>query len=286
MRQLLMVPLVLALAVAAAPSWAGSFSGPTDTTHAIDPAIPSGSPLFVEWADEILPLGAGTYFAPGGVLAISTTGYNALGDLSAEEIVRGDSPGYLTVSFPRGIRNGSGFDFAVFENGGMYFPDPYLHAELAYVEVSSSGTDFARFPSISTNTTYYGTYGPDFGGYDSTQIHNLAGKHANGYGTPFDLGDLVNDPLVLSGAVDLDNIQYVRLVDIPGSGAFLDSKGHPILDNWPTYYPDYDTAGFDFRLPAGQGIGVINAVPEPSALGLLAMLGATFVGTRRNRRPR
>jgi len=280
MRPLWMMTLGLIVAIATNSAWAISYSGPTDTTHLIDPAIPSGSGLFVEWADEILPLGAGTYFAPEGSTVISETGINSLGDLTADEIANGDSPGFLTVRFPHGIRNGVGFDFAVFENGMIYPEEPYLVAELAYVEVSSNGTDFARFPSISTNTTYQGEYGPDFGGYDSTRIHNLAGKHAGGYGTPFDLDDLVNDPLVLDSALDLDNIQYVRLVDIPGNGSFLDSEDHPILDNWMTY----GTGGFDFRLPAGQGVGVINAVPEPCSLVLLAMFGLVLIGSRSARR--
>ena len=51
-------------------------------------------------------------------------------------------------------------------------------------------------------------------------------REERGYGTPFDLSDLLSDPLVLSGAVDLNNIQYVKLVDIPGNGSFLDSQGH------------------------------------------------------------
>ena len=43
---------------------AGPYSGPTDTANPIDPAIPSGSPLFTEWASAIDP--ARTQFAPGG----------------------------------------------------------------------------------------------------------------------------------------------------------------------------------------------------------------------------
>jgi len=243
---------------------AGPYSGPTDTSHATDPAIPSDSSLFVEWANAIDA--TRTYFAPRGSTSISDTDYNFLGDLDESEIINGDSSGFLTVTFSSGICDGSGHDFAVFENGFIFPNDPYLFAELAHVEVSSNGDNFVRFPSISTNTSWEGDYGRAFAGYDSTNIFNLAGKHAGGFGTPFDLADLLCDDLVLSGAVDLNNIQYVRLVDIPGNGSYLDSLGNPILDNWLTAEP---TGGFDFRLPVGQGVGVINAVPEPSTVVLL-----------------
>ena len=268
----------LSLILANTTAWAGVYSGPTDTTNSIDPAIPSTSTRFVEWANAIDP--ARTYFAPRGSTAISATGYNSLGDLDASQIAAGQSPGFLTVTFPTGIRNGSGADFAMFENGFTYGSPNGLFMELAYVEVSSNGTDFVRFPSISTNTAPVAGSGA-FAGYDTSNVYNLAGKNAAGYGTPFDLADLLSDASVLSGAVDLSAIQYVKLVDIPGNGSFLDSRGHPILDNWLTT----GSGGFDFRLPVGQGVGVINAIPEPGSLVLLAsgMAAALTVRCRRRK---
>ncbi len=50
---------------------AGLYSGPTDTTNSIDPAIPSTSTRFVEWANAIDP--ARTHFAPRGSTTISAT---------------------------------------------------------------------------------------------------------------------------------------------------------------------------------------------------------------------
>lgn len=256
---------------------AGPYSGPQQTVHPVDPAILANSPLFQEWANAIRSLGAGTYFAPRGSASISLTGFNSLGDLDAAQIANGDSPGFLTVTFPRGIRNGVGADFAVFENAFTFGSPNGLFAELAYVEVSTNGTDFARFPSLSLNTTPVQGSGA-FAGYDMSNVWNLAGKHAEGYGTPFNLDDLLPDPLVTGGSVNLQNIQYVRLVDIPGNGAFKDSLGNGILDNWLTS----GSGGFDFRLPAGQGIGVINAIPEPSALAVVAGgLAAAVVRRRR-----
>ena len=253
---------------------AGPYSGPTDTANAIDPAIASGSPLFQEWADAIDA--SRTAFAPEGSTVIDETGgFNSLGDLTQAQIDNGDPVGFLTVTFPNGVRNGSGADFAVFENGFGFGSPNGLFAELAYVEVSSNGQDFARFPSISTNVAPVVGSNP-FAGYDTSNIFNLAGKHAGGFGTPFDLDDLLTDPLVTSGDVDLDDIQYVRLVDIPGSGDFLDSQGNPILDNWHTT----GTGGFDFRLGEGLGVGVINVVPEPTSMLLLAG-GLGFLARRR-----
>jgi hypothetical protein len=256
---------------------AGIYSGPTDTTNAIDPAIPSSSPSFVEWANAIDA--NRTYFAPRGSTTITNTGVNSLGDLDAAQIANGDLPGYLTVTFPHGVRNGAGADFATFENGFSFGTPNGLFAELAYVEVSTNGTNFARFPSISTNTGPVTGSGA-FAGFDTSNMFNLAGKHASGFGTPFDLSDLASDPLVSGGVVDLNNIQFVKLVDVPGNGAFLDSQGHPIIDNWLTT----GTGGYDFQLPAGKGVGVLNAVPEPTAVMPTLMIALVTFSSRARQR--
>lgn len=268
------------LSIACSSATAGIYSGPTDISHPIDPAWQASDPRFVEWANVIDA--SRTLFGPRGSTTIdSSGGINSLGDLDAADIAAGISPGFLTVTFPSGIRNGPGADFAVFENGFVFPGEPNLNAELAYVDVSTNGTDFARFPSLSLNTTFAGTFGQSFGGFDATHIYNLAGKHAAGFGTPFDLDELASDPLVLGGAVDLNNIQFVRLFDIPGNGDFLDSQGNPILDAWLTT----GTGGFDFALGVGRGVGVIHVVPEPSTLSFRALLVAGL-GLARRRGPR
>jgi hypothetical protein len=107
---------------------------------------------------------------------------NALGQASgtSEQCVSFGDGGIATLTFAHPIQNGEGPDFCVFENG---FTDTYL--ELAFVEVSSDGEHFVRFPSVSlTQTT---TQIDGFGSLDATKIHNLAGKYRQGYGTPFDL---------------------------------------------------------------------------------------------------
>lgn len=264
----------LLLSLSATAASAGIYSGPSQTSHPIDAAIPSNSPLFTEWANAIDA--SRTYFAPRGATTISPTGFNSLGDLDATQIAAGDQVGCLTVTFPTGVKNAAGADFAIFENGFAFGSPNGLFAELAYVEVSSNGIDFARFPSISTNVAPVTGSGA-FAGFDMSNVYNLAGKHAGGFGTPFNLDDLLTDPLVIGGAVNLTSIQYVKLVDVPGNGSYLDSLGNPIRDNWLTT----GSGGFDFRLPAGQGVGVINAVPEPASLALAGV--AALLSWRRRR---
>lgn len=180
---------------------------------------------------------------------------------AGDVVVLGDS-GSITLTFGGYITNGTGADFAVFENS---FSDTFL--ELAWVEVSSDGTNFFRFPNASLTAAPVSAYGST----DPTNLNGLAGKYKGGFGTPFDL-----DRLVGANGLDLDKVQYVRIVDIVGNGTAFDSAGRPIYDPFPTY----GTGGFDL-----DAVGVINfaafpavtpAVPEPSVLATfgvgLAML--------------
>jgi hypothetical protein len=74
--------------------------------------------------------------------------------------------------------------------------------------------------------------------------------------------------MVLSGKVDLNNIKYVRIVDIPGGGYYSDeanSAGYPDPNTAPEYsiyevdHPIYDawvtagSGGFDL-----EALGVLN----------------------------
>jgi hypothetical protein len=183
----------------------------------------------------------------------------ALGDLTAQQIGAGAPVGQITLQMIGGgagsIRDLPGADFVVFENGviaqfGTGGAGPGgIFGELAYVEVSSNGVDFARFPSVSLTPSAVGGYGS----IDATNLFNLAGKHANAdgesWGTPFDLAALANHPLVLAGTVDLNLVSYVRLVDIPGNGSFLDASARPIYDAWVTI----GSGGFDL-----EAVGAIS----------------------------
>lgn len=187
--------------------------------------------------------------------------------------------GWITVGFDQAIYNGSGVDFAVWENGFISAQPGdkgLLFAELMFVEVSSNGTDFARFSSVCQNPAPV----DGFGCIDPTYYHNVAGKHPNGNdgrdeGTPFDLGDLLADPLVSQGLLDLNNIQYVKVIDVVGDGSTFDSLGHPMYDPYPT---PFSSGGADL-----DAIGVLNAVPIPGAVWLLGSGLLGLIGIRRKK---
>lgn len=143
--------------------------------------------------------------------------------------------GEIILTFDKAITNGQGDDFAVFENS---FSDTFL--ELAWVEVSSDGVNFFRFPNYSFTENPVG----GFGSVDPTNIKGLAGKYKGGFGTPFDLEALKNQQ-----GLDVNAITHVRLVDIVGDGAALDSLGQVIYEPYPTV----QSAGFDL-----DAVGVIN----------------------------
>lgn len=222
------------------------------------------NPLFYGWATGARnylpddPDSVSDLFGQAALALGPVTGDNfnvvSLGDLDAGQIAAGAAPGRITLSFDRKIEDKPGADFVVFENavvgatntggagaGGVF-------GELAYVEVSSNGVDFARFPSASLTRAAVGQYGS----IDPTNVFGLAGKHVNAYGdcwgTPFDLSALAGDALVTGGLVDLRAVQFVRFVDIPGNGAFADSAGRPIFDPWLTL----GSGGFDL-----EAVGVI-----------------------------
>jgi len=113
--------------------------------------------------------------------------------------------GSITLIFDTPIVDGSGFDFAIFENS---FNDVFL--ELAKVSVSSDGVNFVQFDALSTVPAPVN----GFGSVDATDLEQIAGKYRGGFGTPFDLAQLAGNPLL-----DVNNVSYVRLQDIIGDGS-------------------------------------------------------------------
>ena len=212
-------------------------------------AVAFDSPNIVAWATSVevtrgyINIEDTTATYQGNNKANFGTVENAIGpanNISTSSISLGDS-GIAIVTFNRPITNGTGFDFAVFENG---VTDNFL--ELAHVEVSSDGVHYVRFPSHSLTQTQSPV--GSFGAIDPTNIYNLAGKYRVGYGTPFDLEEL-KDSLNL----DVEKITHVKIIDAVGSlGAHgtVDSYGNKINDPFPTLF---HTGGFDLN-----GIGVIN----------------------------
>ncbi|MGV3610678.1 MAG: T9SS type A sorting domain-containing protein [Fluviicola sp.] len=213
-------------------------------------AIKKDSSCFVGWATGgtvirgFIDIADTTAISGGSNRASFGNLQNALGPATGtitDVLSLGDS-GVATLSFNQFIMDGPGYDFAVFENG---FADNYI--EVAHVEVSSDGIHFFRFPSTTevpvitqaSNSTYT----------DCRMINNLAGKYRIGYGTPFDLSDLPNDPDLNKSAV-----QFVRIIDAIGaiSGhTTTDQFGTVINDPYPT---PFESGGFDL-----EAVGIINA---------------------------
>jgi len=177
--------------------------------------------------------------------------------------------GSITLGFDDKIHDGPGADFAVFENG--FYSEFGLFAEFAFVEVSSDGVVFAGFDPVTTRVLPV----LPFEEVDPADYAGFAGDEESGYGTLFDLSDLIGDPLVASGDIDLMDINYVRVTDVIGNGSTVDSLGSPVYDPYPTPLGE---SGFDL-----DGVGVIN-VPEP-ALALSLLFGwLTLLGLERRYR--
>lgn len=220
-------------------------------------AIHMNSPRFVSWADGYRNVAYGSNVAPNWKTPAKALG-KANGTTS--DIVCLGRGGSITLTFSTPITNGEGYDFAVFENA---FDDNFL--ELGWVEVSSDGIHFCRFPNY-----YTGVNKVDGGdGHSPTWIYGLASKYRQGYGTPFDLQELQDayDTIRNGKAgflsqtyrnsitanfpyLDLNNIGYVKIIDIVGDGSAKDATGlRTIYDPYPTV----GSAGFDL-----DAIGVIN----------------------------
>ena len=208
----------------------------------------------------------------------------------------------ITLTFDRPIPNGPGWDFAVFNNAFLS-ADPdladrgggtnyvfynsgtnrvpvargynFVWCKPAFVDVSSDAIDWARFPVTYLNTdVLFQASVPDSPEHwlsqDVTMIDGLAGKAVLQYGTPFSLSALTNDPKVVDGLVDLNNIRYIRLTDVIGDGSTTDQHGNPI---YSPYYdgtqlpalvaaPDSSTDGFCLR-----GVAILE-LPVPTISGV------------------
>ncbi|MDX2173010.1 MAG: T9SS type A sorting domain-containing protein [Bacteroidota bacterium] len=171
---------------------------------------------------------------------------SAIGYADGTNVVSLGDGGNAIVTFPSPIKNGVGFDFCVFENP---FNDNFL--ELAFVEVSSDGVNFTRFPATS-NTQTLTQIGPFDLTSDATQLNNLAGKYKANYGTPFDLQELQGTP-----GLDVNNITHVKIIDVVGNitnqFATYDKNNNVINDPWPTAFA---SGGFDL-----DAVGVIHQQP-------------------------
>ena len=206
-------------------------------------AIAKDSSIFIMWASKA-QVERGPMNISDKNLGLVTFGSisDAIGKADGRVISLGDK-GEITLQFEYPISDGNGFDFAVFENS---FNNTFL--ELAFVEVSSDGSRFVRFPatSLSQNSVQFG----NDASMNPTFLNNLAGKYRGSYGTPFDLNELKD-----SLGIDLERITYIKLIDVVGSidpkFGSRDGKNNFINDPYPTPYP---SGGFDL-----DAVGVIHS---------------------------
>jgi hypothetical protein len=184
-------------------------------------------------------------------------GVTSVGDSSAATglsdgsvVSLGDS-GVAVLRFARPIRNEAGADFAVFENGFAKTGDPELaFLELAFVEVSSDGINYTRFPATSgtPDTEQISSIG-GMSYINARRLNNLAGKYIGTWGTPFDLAELSGTP-----GLDINAVTHVRIVDVIGDVgpyASFDDAGNVVNDPFPTAFA---SGGFDL-----DAVGVLNA---------------------------
>jgi hypothetical protein len=205
-------------------------------------AMYKDSSAFVAWASACK--------ITRGLQDISNTssGYATVGDSSSAiniadgNVVSLGDGGSAICTFAHEIYNGIGYDFAVFENS---FDGDYL--EFGFVEVSSDGVNFFRFPATSNTQDTLQTGA--FGDSDATKVNNLGGKYIVQYGTPFDLNEMQG----ISG-LDINHITHVKIIDVVGSinttYATHDKNNNKVNDPWPT---PYASCGFDL-----DAVGVIN----------------------------
>lgn len=200
-------------------------------------AVGSDDPRVVGWAKAVVTFDPGYGVDPAWLDAAQALGPATSGGMDVVSLGEGGS---VTLELPYPVADGDGDELAVFENA---FDDAFL--ELAYVEVSSDGRDFARFDTAAHTPEPIGPWGYT----DPRTIGGFAGTYRAGWGTPFDLGLLSTHPAVREGRVDLDRIVFVRVVDVVGDGLEADSFGRPIHDPWPTEH----SAGFDLDAVAVMG---------------------------------
>lgn len=206
-------------------------------------AIHKDSSAFVAWATGCnVVRGLRNISVPDSGYAEIGDSSSALGQAGQNGVVSFGDGGYAMLTFAQPIISQAGWDFAVFENG---ITDDFI--ELAFVEVSSDGIHFFRFPatSLTQDTVQVGS----FGSIDATKINNLAGKYRASYGTPFELDELASEI-----GLDVNHITHIKIIDVVGciqnQYTTYDQHGNKVNDLWPTTFA---SSGFDL-----DAVGVIH----------------------------
>ncbi len=237
---------------------AGQFS--PDGGLAGSVAVHKDSARYVGWASTIrLQPGYLDVAQPAKGRVPTDSTQLGIGVADGRTLSLGDG-GAVVLGFVEPIADGPGFDFVVFENS-FSVAENEVFAELAFVEASSDGVTFVRFPNSSL------TVGPigSFGTLDPRMIDGLAGRFSAPYGTGFDVADL---PAVQG--FDASRIMYVRLIDVIGTAdvafAKTDSEGAIVYDPYPTPFP---SCGFDL-----DAVGVLHVAKSSSVEELFAEVPA------------
>lgn len=210
-------------------------------------AMHKDSTAFVSWASQCI-VNRGWQNISNTLTGVTDVGADENGTLKAGEntVVSLGDGGQAILTFSNTIKNGPGNDFAVFENS---FSDTFL--ELAFVEVSSDGINYFRFPATCnlSHTLQIGAFDQTS---DPTKLNNLAGKYRVNYGTPFDLEELKNN-----SGLDVNAITHIKIIDAIGTinplYASYDMNNAPINDPYPT---EFGNGGFDL-----DAVGVIHQNP-------------------------
>lgn len=211
-------------------------------------AIYKDSNIFVAWASQ------STVKRSYQSLEEVSLGYTTVGDETSAVGKAGENGvvslgdgGEVILQFDKPIKNGQGADFAVFENGIPVIGDTTFFLELAFVEVSSDGNRYVRFPARSYTPTNKQIINGE--GNSPNFIVNLAGKYSVNWGTPFDLEDIKD-----SSGINLQFITHIKIKDVVGSlsssYASYDVLGNKINDPFPT---PFASGGFDL-----DAVGVIH----------------------------
>tara|TARA_Y100000782_G_C10185534_1_gene266266 strand:- start:2388 stop:3377 length:990 start_codon:yes stop_codon:yes gene_type:complete len=224
-------------------------------------AVYMDSNIVYGWAQNCTVIRGYENIATPSTLASAGLENQAEGKADGTIVSLGDS-GIALYTLAEPLSDHNGYDFAVFENG-FYSPlEEGYFLELAFVEVSSDGTNYYRFPATSLTDT--STQVDPYGVMDPTYVNNLAGKYQSGYGVPFDLSEL--DSIT---TLDLQAITHIRIVDVVGAidtaYAQRDKDGRPVNDPWPT---EWASSGFDLDALAFLDESIVGVEETKDAIQL------------------
>jgi len=165
--------------------------------------------------------------------------------------------GHVVLELDKPAIDGPGVDLIVYENPFTVLGTVWTNwVEAMTVEVSTDGSSWAAFPTSFTGPVGPYLDGTTFLGADANWYRGFAGvmpvaaneddcvdpMHVvRGGGDAYDLAELADHPLVLSGELELDDVRFVRLTDVE-AGVDLDSSGHVV---WDCGFPSGASADVD-----------------------------------------